>query len=67
MALIDIGLYFIVIRRLSRISNYAERISQGEMDLEQIPASGNDEVARVTRSFHRMHTSLKKALDMLNG
>jgi len=65
--LIDIGLYFIVIRRLGRISHYADRISQGEMDLEQLPVSGNDEVAQVTRSFHRMHTSLKKAIDLLNG
>ena len=33
--MIDIGLYFIVIRRLGKISHYADRISQGEMDLEQ--------------------------------
>lgn len=65
--LIDIGLYFIVIRRLGKISRHADRISQGEMDLEQLPVRGNDEVAEVTRSFHRMHTSLKKALDLLNG
>ncbi len=65
--LIDIGLYFIVIRRLRKISNAADRISQGEMDLEQEPVRGNDEVAQVTRSFYRMHTSLKKAIDLLNG
>jgi HAMP domain-containing protein len=65
--LIDVGLYFIVIRRLGKISHYADRISQGEMDLEQLPVRGNDEVAQVTRSFHRMHTSLKKAIDLLNG
>jgi len=65
--LIDTGLYFIVIRRLRKISSSADRISQGEMDLEQEPVRGNDEVAQVTRSFYRMHTSLKKALDLLNG
>lgn len=65
--LIDTGLYFIVIRRLKKISRSADRISQGEMDLEQEPVRGNDEVAQVTRSFYRMHTSLKKALDLLNG
>ncbi len=46
--LIDVGLYFIVIRRLGKISHYADRISQGEMDLEQLPVRGNDEVAQVT-------------------
>jgi HAMP domain-containing protein len=65
--LIDTGLYFIVIRRLKKISSSADRISQGEMDLEQEPVRGSDEVAQVTRSFYRMHTSLKKALDLLNG
>jgi HAMP domain-containing protein len=65
--LIDTGLYFIVIRPLRRISASADRISQGEMDLEQRPVHGNDEVAQVTRSFYRMHTSLKKALELLNG
>jgi protein-histidine pros-kinase len=65
--LIDLGLYFIVIRPLRKISASADRISKGEMDLEQIPVRGNDEVAQVTRSFYRMHTSLKKAMDLLNG
>jgi HAMP domain-containing protein len=65
--LIDMGLYFIVIRRLRKISISADRISQGEMDLEQFPVRGNDEVSQVTRSFYRMHTSLKKAIDLLNG
>ena len=37
------------------------------MALEQLPVRGNDEVAQVTRSFNRMHTSLKKAMDLLNG
>ncbi len=65
--LIDAGLYYIVVRPLRTISASADRISQGEMDLAQLPVSGNDEVAQVTRSFNRMHTSLKKALDLLNG
>ena len=40
--LIDIGLYFIVIRRLGKISRYADRISQGEIDLEQLPVRGHE-------------------------
>jgi HAMP domain-containing protein len=67
IVLIDTGLYFIVVRPLRRISSSADRISQGEMNLEQIDVKGNDEVAMVTRSFNRMHTSLKKAMDLLNG
>lgn len=65
--LIDAGLYVIVIRPLRTISNAADRVSQGEMDLPQLSVRGNDEVAQVNRSFNRMHTSLKKAMDLLNG
>ncbi len=64
--LIDLGLYIIVIRPLRTISESANRISQGEMDLPQLTIRGSDEVTEVTRSFNRMHTSLKKAMDLLN-
>ena len=67
IVLIDAGLYLIVIRPLRTISASADRISQGEMDLPQLELRGKDEVAQVTRSFNRMHTSLKKAMDLLNG
>ena len=66
IVLIDVGLYLIVIRPLRTITASADRISQGEMSLEQIPVHGGDEVAQVTRSFNRMHTSLQKALELLN-
>ncbi len=63
--LIDLGLYVIVIRPLRTISDAANRISQGEMDLEHVTTRGNDEVTEVTRSFNRMHTSLQKAMALL--
>ena len=66
IVLIDIGLYLIVVRPLRTITASADRISQGEMSLEQIPVRGQDEVAQVTRSFNRMHTSLQKAMELLN-
>jgi protein-histidine pros-kinase len=65
IVLIDIGLYVIVIRPLRTISESANRISQGEMDLEHLTVRGNDEVTEVTRSFNRMHTSLQKAMNLL--
>ena len=65
IALIDLGLYVIIIRPLRTISNAANRISQGEMDLAHLTTRGNDEVTEVTRSFNRMHTSLRKAMALL--
>ena len=67
IALIDIGMYFIVIRPLRKVSQAADRISTGEIDLPPLPVKGKDEIAEVTTSFNRMHTSLKKAMELLNG
>lgn len=63
--LIDLGMYFIVIRPLSDVSRSADRISNGEIDLPPLPVKGKDEIAEVTASFNRMQASLKTAMDML--
>ena len=65
--LIDVSMYVIVIRPLRRVSFNADRISKGELDLPPLKITGNDEIAEVTASFNRMHTSLIKAFEMLNG
>lgn len=65
--LIDLAMYFIVIRPLRRVSRTADSISKGEVSLPAVEVKGRDEIAEVTASFNRMHTSLRKALEMLNG
>jgi protein-histidine pros-kinase len=67
IALIDVALFFIVIRPLRKVSDSANRISKGEVDLPPLDVKGKDEIADVTESFNRMHTSLIKAFEMLNG
>ena len=66
IVLIDIAMYFIVIRPLKRVSKNADVISKGEIDLPPLEIKGKDEIAEVTASFNRMHTSLIKAFEMLN-
>ncbi len=65
--LVDIAMYMIVIRPLRRVSRNADVISKGEIDLPPLEVKGKDEIADVTASFNRMHTSLIKAFEMLNG
>jgi len=65
--LIDVAMYMIVIRPLRRVSKNADIISKGEIDLPPLEIKGKDEIAEVTASFNRMHTSLVKAFEMLNG
>ncbi len=65
--LIDLAMYYIVIRPLRRVSRNADEISKGEIDLPPLDIHGKDEIAEVTASFNRMHTSLIKAFEMLNN
>lgn len=65
--LIDLAMYFLVIRPLRRVSRNADVISKGEIDMPALQVKGRDEIAEVTASFNRMHTSLLKAFEMLNG
>jgi HAMP domain-containing protein len=65
IALIDLGMYSIVIRPLRKVSAAADLISTGDIDQPQLAVRGRDEIAEVTTSFNRMHTSLKKAMEML--
>ena len=67
IVLIDLAMYFIVIRPLRRVSRNADIISKGETDMPMLEVKGKDEIADVTASFNRMHTSLLKAFEMLNN
>jgi len=67
IVLIDIAMYLIVIRPLRKVSKNADIISKGEIDLPLLEVKGKDEIAEVTASFNRMHTSLIKTFEMLNG
>ena len=53
------------LRPLRTVSEAADRISTGEIDQPPLVVRGRDEIAEVTTSFNRMHTSLKKAMEML--
>jgi len=66
IALVDVAMYFIVIRPLRNVSRNADIISKGQIDMPPLEVRGKDEIAEVTASFNRMHTSLIKAFEMLN-
>jgi HAMP domain-containing protein len=65
IVVLDTAVYLIVLRPLKQVSEAADRVSKGEMNVPPLPVKGKDEVATVTGSFNRMHLSLTKALKML--
>jgi HAMP domain-containing protein len=55
----------LVVRPLSRMSQLADQISIGHLDMPELPEKGRDQVAVLARSFNRMRRSLERALKMV--
>jgi len=66
LAVIDLGLYYIVILPVRRLATTADMISNGDLEQPEFTYKGKDEVAEVAASFNRMYVSLKKAIKMLD-
>ncbi len=65
LVVLNVLLNVVVIRPLKRLSQMADRVSTGNLDVPEITVRGTDEVAVLTGSFNRMRISLAKALKML--
>jgi protein-histidine pros-kinase len=65
LVLLDVLLYFTVVRPVVHLSKMADQISLGNFDTPELPASGSDEIALLGGSFNRMRRSLEKAINML--
>ena len=66
LAVIDIGLYVIVIKPLRMLASRADLVSKGDFGQPEFEVKGKDEIAEVTQSFNRMYVSLVKAMRMLD-
>jgi len=60
-------LYWVVGRRLGRLSRIADRVSRSDVDSESIQSTGNDELSALEKSFERMRVSLSLAMKTLRS
>lgn len=67
LVLLDILLYFTVVRPVVNLSTMADQISLGNFDTPELPEKGSDEIAILGSSFNRMRRSLEKAINMLGS
>jgi protein-histidine pros-kinase len=65
LVLLDVLLYFTIVRPASKMSRIAEEISKGNLDEAGLVVRGNDEISILARSFNRMQISLTHAMRML--
>jgi protein-histidine pros-kinase len=65
LLVLDLVLYFTVVRPVSRFARRADEISKGQMDVPELPVQGRDEISILAASFNRMHRSLATAMKIL--
>jgi protein-histidine pros-kinase len=65
---LNLMLWFMVIRPVTRLSKFADQVSQGDnIDAADFPVGSSDEIGVLTQSFNRMKKSLVQAMKMLEA
>jgi protein-histidine pros-kinase len=64
--ILNLMLSLLIVRPIRRMSQAADQISTGNVDVEDLKESGKDEVALLAKSFNRMRRSLEKAISLID-
>jgi len=65
--ILNILLNSIVIRPIRKMSQHAEKVSLGDLEMDDFKLKGNDEVSSLASSISRMQRSLVSAMKMIDG
>jgi len=65
LILLNLMLWFTIIRPIRLLSRMADAVSTGDLDVPEVRVRSHDEVGVLAGSFNRMRISLVKALKML--
>jgi protein-histidine pros-kinase len=63
---INVMLWLLVIRPVGKLSQFADRVSLGELEIPEYKRSSGDEIGVLARSIGRMRTSMVQAMKMLD-
>jgi protein-histidine pros-kinase len=64
---LNLMLWALVIRPIGHLSQFADRVSLGELEIPVYKRSSSDEIGVLARSISRMRTSMVHAMKMLEG
>jgi len=67
LVVLDVVLYFSVIRPVTVFARRADDISRGQLDVPELAVRGRDEISVLAAAFNRMHRSVIAALKLLEG
>jgi HAMP domain-containing protein len=64
---LNLMIWWVVVRPVTRLSALADRVSQGELDAPEFATKSRDEIGTLAESFARMRTSVVQAMKMLEN
>ena len=64
---LNLMIWLVVVRPVTRLSALADRVSQGELDAPEFAAGSRDEIGVLAQSFSRMRASVVQAMKMLDS
>lgn len=64
--ILNVMMSLLIVRPITRMSDAADKISTGDMEIEEFSEAGKDEVALLGKSFNRMRRSLEKAIQLID-
>ena len=65
--MLNLMLWALVIRPIGKLSQFADRVSLGELEIPEIKRRSSDEIGMLSRSIGRMRTSMVQAMKMLES
>jgi protein-histidine pros-kinase len=63
--ILNLMMSLLIVRPITKMSEAANQISTGNMEIPEFSEKGNDEVSLLARSFNRMRRSLEKAIELI--
>jgi HAMP domain-containing protein len=63
--LLNVMLTQLIIEPITQLSDLADHMSKGKLDVPELVTKGRDEVAQLGQAFNRMRRSLQKAISLL--
>jgi HAMP domain-containing protein len=56
----------LIVQPITQLSEAADQISKGKLNIAELPAGGKDEVSQLGQAFNRMRRSLEKAISLID-
>ena len=65
--ILNVMLSYLIVKPITQMSEAANEISTGNMDIPEFADGGKDEMALLAKSFNRMRRSLQKAISLIDS